>query len=158
MFEIRRAGEADAAALARLMNDLNVHEGKPPDAHSEASVLRDGFGPDPAFSAVIAVRDGELVGYACFFPAYNTDLAARGLWLADLYVADPERRHGTGRKLLAAVAAEAIRTGRESVEWAARSENSRARAFYAALGARDENLRVLELDGEPLRRLAALAR
>lgn len=155
-FRIRPAVEGDAAALAAAMNELNLHEGKEPDRHSPASVLRDGFGPDRAFSALVAERDGRLVGYACYFPAYNTDLAARGLWLADLYVADAERRRGTGRRLLAAVAAEAVRRGLASVEWAARSANARARAFYAAIGARDEDLRVLELDGEPLRRLAAL--
>jgi hypothetical protein len=43
------------------------------------------------------------------------------------------------------------------VEWTARSANARARAFYAAIGARDDDLRLLELDGEPLRRLAGLA-
>jgi GNAT superfamily N-acetyltransferase len=155
---IRPAAAEDAAALAGLMNELNVHEGKPPDAHSAATVLQDGFGPDPAFRALLAVRDGRPVGYACYFPAYNTDLAARGLWLADLYVTDGERRRGTGRLLLASVAAEAVRTGRASVEWTARSANARARAFYAAIGARDEDLRLLELDGEPLQRLAALAR
>lgn len=156
-FRVRPAEAGDAAALAGLMNELNVHEGKAPDAHGPASVLRDGFGPDPAFRALVAERGGRLVGYACYFPAYNTDLAARGLWLADLYVTDAERRRGTGRLLLAAVAAEAVRTGRASVEWAARSANARARGFYAAIGARDEDLRVLELDGEALIRLAALA-
>jgi hypothetical protein len=38
------------------------------------------------------------------------------------------------------------------------SDNAEARAFYAGIGARDEDARILELDGEALTSLAQAAR
>ena len=42
-----------------------------------------------------------------------------------------------------------------SVWWGVLSSNRKARDFYAAIGARDEDARILELDGPALAALAA---
>ena len=44
------------------------------------------FGERPAAEALIAESDGELVGYAIFFPTFSTFLAMPGIWLEDIYV------------------------------------------------------------------------
>lgn len=138
-----------------MANALNRYVGQAPDLFSAGVILRDGFGPDPAFHTLIAEVDGSVAGYATFTPGYNSDIAARGLWLGDLFVLEALRGRGVGRALLAGVAAEAGRRGARCVEWGVWSANTRAREFYKRIGARDGDVRILGLAGASL---AALAR
>lgn len=154
---LRHARVGDAATIARLANALNHDQGKPESPFTEELVRREGFGPDPAFSVLLAERAGEVVAYALYHPFYNSDLAARGLWLVDLFVLPEARGNGIGRALLAGLAAEAVAHGMACVWWGVYAANARGRAFYADLGARDEDARILELDGAALQRLAAEA-
>ena len=157
-FRIRHARREDAAAVAVLGNKLNLQHGLP-ENFTEASVLRDGFDGPLTFALLVAedsAQDGSrVVGYALYHPQYNSDLPGWGLWLVDLFVEPELRGQGLGRRLLAAVAAEAVASGFVSLWWGVTSANRNARDFYAALGARDEDARILELDGAAL---AALAR
>lgn len=153
-FAIRPAGPADAAVIAELANRLSRHEGYP-EAFTTAKVTRDLFGDRPAASVLLAERAGAALGYALYHDCYNTDLAARGLWLADLYVVEAARGAGIGRALMAAVAVAAVAAGAQSLWWGVSSANAKARAFYAGLDARDAEARILELDHAALARLAA---
>jgi ribosomal protein S18 acetylase RimI-like enzyme len=154
---IRRATAADAEALAAMLDAMNVEDGQPPGRFDAARVRRDGFGDDPAFSALVASVAGRSVGYALFLPFYNTELARRGLWMLDLWIAPQHRRRGLGRHLVAALAARTVDEGRASLWWTVRNSNAAARAFYAALGAKDDETRLLELDGTALEALAGAA-
>ena len=154
---IRRARPGDAAVLAELANALDLDQGGSGRAYSESIVRRDGFGRDPAVTFLIAERRGLAVGYAMFCKFYNSDRALRGLFLNDLYVAPQARREGLGRRLMAAVAGEARKHGGCCIWWGVYSANRRARAFYDSLGARDEDARIQELDGEAFASLADLA-
>lgn len=147
---IRSAAANDAAAIARLANRLSRHEGLGDDVFSEGQVLRDGFGDRPAFQVLIAEAAGEAVGYALFTDGYNTDIAARAIWLEDLFVDETARGQGIGRRLLAAVARLAVDRGARSVWWGVRSANRAARDFYATLGATDDDARILELNDAAL--------
>ena len=151
---IRPAAPQDAAAIAILANKLSRHEGLGDDVFSEEQVLRDGFGDRPAFQALIAERLGQPVGYALFTDGYNTDIAARAVWLDDLFVDESARGKGIGRRLLAAVARIAVERGARSVWWGVRSSNRQARRFYAGLGAKDDDARILELNDAALTAIA----
>jgi GNAT superfamily N-acetyltransferase len=150
---IRRASRRDAARIAEMANALNrYHE---MDAvFSAAAVARDGFGPRAAFRTLLAELDGEAVGYAMYHACYNSDVAQRGLWLVDLYVEEVARSHGIGRRLMAALAREALARGAASLWWGVDSGNGGARRMYAALGAHDYDYRILELARSDLERLA----
>ncbi len=151
---VRPGTPEDAAGIAHMANLLNRHEGLGDDVFSEDQVLRDGFGDRPAFQVLIAERAGQPVGYALFTDGYNTDIAARAVWLEDLFVDQPARGQGIGRRLLASVARIAVDRGARSVWWGVRSGNSGARAFYASLGATDDDARILELNDAALTALA----
>jgi GNAT superfamily N-acetyltransferase len=99
---IRPAAPADRAALARLVKELNVHQDDPTEHFSEATVDRDVFGPDAYLDALVAERDGDLVGYAFSHDGYESGYAARGIYLCDLYVVPHARRQKVGRALIAA--------------------------------------------------------
>lgn len=114
-----------------MANALNAHEGKSPSMFTSEVVLRDG----------------------AWLPGYNSDLAARSMWLSDLFVVERARGRGIGRALLAAVAAETVRRGYACLEWGVMSDNASAREFYRRIGAREGDVRILALDGAALTRL-----
>ena len=74
-----------------------------------------------------------------------------------LFVIESARGHGSGHQLVSAVARAATEGGAKSLSWAVCSANRAARAFYQQLGARDEDTRLLEFDGDALSRLADAA-
>jgi GNAT superfamily N-acetyltransferase len=152
---VRPARPADAAVLAAMANDLNDHVGIHGRPFTPERVLADGFGPGAAFTPLVAELDGAVVGYAFFSAGYNTDVAARSVFLHDLFVAPAVRGRGVGYALMAAVAAQAVRLGGVSLEWAVHTANTGALEFYRRLGATGAEVRILGVDGERLRALAA---
>lgn len=102
----------------------------------------------------MAEADRRVVGYASFVPGYNTDLAARELWMLDLFVAARWRGHGVGRALVSAVAREAVRRRLTCVEWGVRGDNTRATRFYRRLGAGISHNRIAALIGPALTAVA----
>ncbi|HEX6209266.1 MAG TPA: GNAT family N-acetyltransferase [Methylomirabilota bacterium] len=155
---VRPAGPADAAILATMANDLNEHVGIHTRPFTPERVLADGFGPRAAFRPLVAEVEGAVVGYAFFSEGYNTDVAARSVFLHDLFVAPASRRQRVGSALMAAVAAETVRLGAASLEWGVHTANTGALAFYRRLGATGAEVRILGVQGERLRTLAAAAR
>lgn len=151
---VRPAVESDAARIAELANRLSVSEGLPPDVYTERTILRDGFGADPAFRVLVAEIGAELVGYASYHATYDSDVASRDLWLVDLYVSESARRQGVGRRLMAAMARTALETGARTLWWGVRAKNVRAQQFYARLGARNEEAKIMGLSGDAMRSLA----
>ena len=57
----------------------------------------------------------------------------RSLWLADVYVAESQRREGIGRTLVAAVQARAAELGCAAIDFELARENDAARMFYEHL-------------------------
>src|SRR5437762_8419064 len=108
---VRGALPAEAAILAQTATDLNDHVGIHGRPFTSERVLADGFGPEAAFTPLVAELDGAVVGYAFFSAGYNTDVAARSIFLHDLFVTPAARGRGVGSALMAAVAAEAVRAG-----------------------------------------------
>lgn len=164
---VRWAEAGDAASIARLLNALNVYVGCEDGVFSEAQVLDHFFGARQVVSVLLAEVEGqgegegeaggEVIGIATLVDFYNSDRAAFCLWLNDLYVEEAWRASGAGRKLMAASAKEALARGGESLWWGVLDENRGAIAFYDRLGAKSDEAHILELEEEPLRRLAAEA-
>ena len=109
---------------------LSREEGYAAPALQARHVRVEGFGPGARFRTLIAEQDGRPVGYALFYPAYDTDHAARGLYLQDLYVVAEARRQGAGRALMAAVARACQDDGGCYVFWNALPNNRAGLAFY----------------------------
>jgi GNAT superfamily N-acetyltransferase len=136
----RRAGPADAGAIAAMAAKLAAHQGDGPCALTAELVLRDGFGANPAFAALVAEQRGEAVGYALWHPEYNTDHMRPSAYLVDLYVEPGWRRRGVGRALMAASAAEAARTGATMLSWTVKRGNEAARRLYRKTGREQPDL------------------
>jgi ribosomal protein S18 acetylase RimI-like enzyme len=152
---VRRARPDDAAAIARMANALNRHEALSPHAFTAAIVRRDAFGRRRAFRVLVAEAGRRVVGYASFVVGYNTDVAAREVWMHDLFVLPAWRSRGVGRALVTAVAREAVRRRLACLGWGVRDSNRRAIRFYRRLGAHVGHARIVSLRGRGLSSLSA---
>jgi GNAT superfamily N-acetyltransferase len=157
--EIRDAGPGDVATILEMIRELATYEKLADQVQATEELLHEAlFGQRPAAEALIAERGGEPVGYALFFPTFSTFLAIQGIWLEDLYVRPQHRKGGTGRALLAAIAAKLTERGGQRLEWSALDWNDLALGFYRGLGARGMTEWITHrLIGEDLERLAAEA-
>src|SRR5206468_604650 len=120
--------------------------------------------PQPLLASAVSVRDGAraaperrraLVSEVRVRPARLEDIAARAMWLHDIFVQPSARGRGVGHALMAAVAAETVRLGGRSLEWGVHAANAGALAFYRRLGAAGGEARIMGLAGERLRALAS---
>jgi GNAT superfamily N-acetyltransferase len=104
---------------------------------------------------LLAEDAGRTLGYALFYPSYDSEHAARGLYLQDLFVVPEARRRGVGRALMAAIARACEADGGCYLFWNALESNRAARTFYRRIGGREEPVVTLSLQPDALRRLAA---
>jgi GNAT superfamily N-acetyltransferase len=153
---VRPGRPEDAAEVARMANALNRELGIGGDPFTADRVLEHGFGTAPRFALLIADVDGKPVAYAMYHVAYDSDIAATAIRLVDLYVDEPCRRLGVGRALMRAVARETVRMGAGTLEWGVHEANTRAIAFYHALGATGGSVRTLEVKESALEALASV--
>ena len=153
---IRFATREDAGLVLRLIRELAAYEqAAEAVVASEADLVRHGFAPDSQFQAILAFLDEEPAGLALFHPRFSTWLGQPGMYLEDLYVTEPARQRGVGRRLMARLAAIAVERGWGRIDFQVLDWNP-ARAFYHRLGMQHVGgwLRY-GADGEALRRLAA---
>lgn len=154
--QVRAATPADVPLLLALFGELAGYEELEHEMKATEELLHEAlFGERPAAEALIAERDGQTTGYALFYFTFSTFLAIQGIWLEDLYVRPQHRRGGSGRALLAAVAARLRERGGERLEWSALDWNELALGFYRGLGAQTMPQWITHrLIGDDLDRLA----
>ena len=135
------------AALRALSKDLG-------DTHRASIGLLEqaGFGPTPACYALIALNSGDtLCGAIVFSPVMSTTLAATGVYVSDLWVAEAVRGCGLGRRLLGQAATfSQAQWGANFLKLAVYDDAPAARRFYDRLGlvARNgETMMLLEKPG-----------
>lgn len=131
---IRRAGPLDAAALNAALRQLSQDMG---DTHraSDADIAAAGFGPTPAFHALLAEADGIIVAVAVYSPLFSTTRGQAGAYVSDLWVAEAARGKGLGQQMLAAVRDEARAAwGGAFLRLFVYQDNPRGAAFYNRLG------------------------
>jgi GNAT superfamily N-acetyltransferase len=136
---IRSLTAEDADAITSMSRRFSQYLSELGDAtpygFTRERYLADGFGDDPAFDGIIALLDGQPVGYLLHCPNYDVDLAIRQLMVIDLWVEPDGRGHGIGRKLMQAAAEHAQTRGAKRLIWAVFKPNRLAYDFYFHLGA-----------------------
>ncbi len=130
---VRPARPGDGDAVVAMARALGRADGVRASGFTAERFRSDGFGDDRAFGTLVAEAADGLLGYAIFYPGYDTDSASRGLYLADLYVREGFRRRGIGRALVQGLAAHGQGCGARWMFWSVRRSNRRARRFYRAL-------------------------
>jgi GNAT superfamily N-acetyltransferase len=131
---VRCATADDCGLLLRLIRELAVFE-RAPEAvvATEADLRHHGFGPVPQFEAILAFIDDEPAGVALFHARFSTWVGRPCMYLEDLYVCEPARGRGVGRRLMARLAAIAVERGWGRIDFQVLDWNP-ARRFYERLG------------------------
>jgi GNAT superfamily N-acetyltransferase len=151
VFRVRSATPEDAKALGELVKEFQayLHALGDPSAieYDVSTYLRDGFGPHPAYSVLVAEADGKILGYLSYYPGYEPDDTTHILHIIDLYVREGWRRQGVGRALMFKAAKICRQLGGTQLFWKVWDRNKPAFEFYESLGARyTKELTFMRLD------------
>ena len=97
-FEIRATTAADVPTILSLIRELADYE-RAPDAvvTNEARLREVLFGPKRSAEVLLALEEGEPVGFAVYFYNFSTWLGRPGLYLEDLFVRPTARGKEIGR-------------------------------------------------------------
>jgi GNAT superfamily N-acetyltransferase len=131
---IRPAAPADIPhLLAMARRWAESHGATDSISATEADWFKDGFGPLPRFTALIAEMNGLTVGMAVFSDLYLADVGKTCFYVSLLYVEPPFRRLGIARTLLGYIAALAQKVGVPVLQLGVTASNP-ATALYDTLG------------------------
>jgi GNAT superfamily N-acetyltransferase len=83
---------------------------------------------------LLALEDGQAVGFVQPYPSFSSIRAAATFVLNDLYVEPGRRRGGTGQRLVEAAAAMAREAGAAGLSLVTGVDNLPARTMYERLG------------------------
>lgn len=131
---LRQATRHDAGRLNHALAQLSQTLG---DTHhaSDAQIAAAGWGPHPAFRAILAEQGNTVVGAALYSPSFSTARGGAVVYVSDLWVDTDTRGSGLGPRLLAAVVRDAQATwGAQKMKLNVYHATPRARSFYERLG------------------------
>jgi len=149
---IRTAHPEDVPQIFQFICDLAEYEKALHEVKcTPESLATSLFDDDSVAYTLIVEENGQAIGYAIYFFNYSTWLAAKGLYLEDLYVDPAHRGKGAGIKLMKYLAKTARESGCLRFEWSVLDWNTPSIEFYEAIGAasQDEWLGY-RLDGRAL--------
>ena len=149
---VRDARADDAAIIAEMANALAVITTGEQGRATADAVRRDLIGDD-ALRCLVAERSGRVAGYALFSAAYESAVAARGVYLSDLFTLPGQRREGVAIELMRELARRCEADGGRFIWWAVTPGNAEAKAFYDSLGAISDPVDARAIFEAPFRAL-----
>ena len=127
---VRKGTSADVPAVLGLIKELALYEKAPLEVtNTEADMLRDGFGTEPAYRLLVAELEGRVVGMAIYFIKYST-WKGKGIYLDDIVVTESMRGNGIGAQLFAEVMRDAVSLNAKQMHWQVLDWNEPAIRFY----------------------------
>ena len=134
---IRPVTAADREGWAPLWDGYNAFYGREGATALPAEITESTWSrfldPEEPVNALVADRDGRLVGLVHYIWHRNTITIPMVCYLQDLFTAEEARGAGVGRALIEAVYAAARDAGVERVYWHTHETNATARALYDTL-------------------------
>jgi GNAT superfamily N-acetyltransferase len=151
------ATPSDTATIAELMEELDRFYGATevdPASQRLSEIEAALFASPPAAYVLLARDDDQVVGLASYSFLWPATGLTRSLYLKELYVRQPQQRHGVGAALMRAICAIAKETQCSRVEWTTENTNATAMQFYAKLKAPINAVKVsYRFDTEDINRI-----
>lgn len=154
-FSMRLAGKGDAPELVEMIRELAAYENLEEEVVATPELLVKWMFDEERAEAILAVENGNTVGFALFFTTFSTFLGRPGLYLEDLYIKPECRGKGYGKILLAQLARLTVERGYGRLEWWCLDWNKPSIQFYLTHGAEPmDEWTVYRLSGEDLEIMA----
>jgi GNAT superfamily N-acetyltransferase len=129
---IRKATEEDFPSVLSLIKELAAFEKSPEKVTNSVDQMRE---ERHLFDCFVAETEtGEIVGMALYFFAYFT-WVGKSLYLEDIYIKEPFRKHKIGTALLKKVFEVAREENCKRVRWQVLNWNLSAIQMYKKTGA-----------------------
>lgn len=127
---IRTATAKDVPAMMALVRELAEFEQAPDEvANTEAKMIEEGFGQNPAFQAIVTEVDDKVVGMSVFYYSYST-WKGKSIYIDDIIVNEAFRGKGIGSKLMEATILRAKQENVGKLHWQVLDWNEPAIRFY----------------------------
>ncbi len=153
--EIRFAARPDVPAILELIKGLAAYERMADEVIATEALLEEWIFERNKAEVLLAVMDGEAVGFALFFHNFSTFLGRAGIYLEDLFVKPAHRGDGCGKALLQRLARITVERECGRLEWSCLDWNEPSIDFYRSLGAQPmADWTTYRLTGETLKQLA----
>jgi GNAT superfamily N-acetyltransferase len=141
--EVRPAGADDESAWRDLWDGYCAFYEVVVSPEVTDATWRRLLDPDEPMEALVAERDGTVVGFVNCVLHRTTWSRGMTCYLEDLFVSSEARGTGAGRALIEAVIERSRAAGWYRVYWHTRSDNSRARALYDSVTKVDDFVRYV---------------
>lgn len=127
---IREGKPEDVPQVMALVRELALYEKAPQEVtNTEAMMLLDGFGDQPAFGLFVAELNGAVVGIALHYIRYST-WKGKMLYLEDIVVQENHRGKGIGAQLFEACLKLCKQHNYAGMTWQVLDWNEPALNFY----------------------------
>jgi GNAT superfamily N-acetyltransferase len=134
---LRDTAPADVPTLHRLMREFAIYERLEHRFRiTEAQLGAALFGARPALESILADADGATVGFALWYFTFGSFSGNNGLFVEDVFVAQPYRGRGIGLALFRYMAGIALARQCTEMAWNVLDWNAPAIEFYRRIGAR----------------------
>jgi GNAT superfamily N-acetyltransferase len=153
---VRAASAKDVPAIAGMIRELAEFEKLLDKCEvTEESLHRHLFGEKRAAEALVMEVEGKAVGYAIYFLTFSTFLGRPGIYLEDIYVQPAHRGQGIGTSVFRHLARVCLDRGYGRLEWSVLDWNTKAKAFYEGMGAKQlEEWEMMRMTEEAMRGVA----
>lgn len=131
---VRRAGPRDLPAVAQLVAAFRDALGRERPTRGEIARRLDRLLGDPAVTLGLAAESGAVLGYALQRRHFSLWAEGGAAVLEDLFVAEPARGRGIGRRLVEHAVGEARKAGCEALSLDTNEHNAASTALYSGLG------------------------
>jgi GNAT superfamily N-acetyltransferase len=136
-FAIRAVGAQDFDAWKPLWDGYNAFYGRSGGTALAQEITRETWSrflaADEPMHALVAERDGQLLGLAHYLFHRSTISRANSCYLQDLFTVPAARGMGVGRAMIEAVYANARQAGASRVYWQTHETNTTAMQLYDQL-------------------------
>ena len=131
---IRPIAETDYVAWTPLWDGYNAFYGRSGptalDPKITAATWARFFDPAEPVHALVADRDGEMLGLTHYLFHRSTTMLAPTCYLQDLFTVEASRGQGVGRALIEAVFERAKGAGSDRIYWQTHETNTHAMKLY----------------------------
>lgn len=135
---IRKSHIEDIPLIQYLIKGLASYEKRPQDMTGTQELLSYWLFERKIATAFIAEYDGEIVGYALYYPVFGSFAAIGKVHLEDIFIKEDFRGHGFGKYFLTKIVEVVLAEGYTEMEWSCLDWNKPSIEFYKKLGAKEE--------------------